>query len=72
MSSSIALNDIKIATTMPHAAETAKIANRNDSAAVVWLTCRNRVYPKVMEINRIAATANPIPRPEMNRTMLLL
>src|SRR6267142_2615036 len=64
--------DMKIATTMPHTAETAKIANRKDSATVVWLTCRNRVHPKVMEINRIAATVNPIPRPEMNRTMLLL
>ena len=57
---------------MPHAAETAKIASRNDSAAVVGFTCKNRVYPKVIEINRIAATANPIPRPETNRTMLLL
>ena len=64
--------DMKTATTMPHTAETAKIANRNDSATVVWLTCKNRVYPQVMEIKRIAATANPIPRPEKNRAMHLL
>jgi len=30
---------------MPHTAETAKIARRNDSAAVVGLTRKNRVYP---------------------------
>jgi len=55
LNASIAITDMNTDTVMPHTAETAKIARRNDNATVVWLTCgrvlrKNTVIPAT--INR--------------------
>jgi len=64
--------DMDTDTTIPQTAETAKIANRKESATVVWLTCRIRLYPNVMQSSSTTATTNPNPRPARNRAMRVL
>lgn len=44
----MAANDMTTDTVMPHTAETAKIARRNDNATVVWFTCGKALRKKTV------------------------